>query len=165
MEAVADGARENFDRLGVRLLVQGRGTPRSLLLQQFRELQPAALFGLSSFWEGVDVPGAELSHVILTRLPFAVPDHPLEKARAELLERAGGNAFRALSLPKAVLRFKQGFGRLIRRRDDHGDVTVLDARIVQRRYGRVFLDALPDCRKVFLRDGEEIPLDGSDEAS
>jgi ATP-dependent DNA helicase DinG len=159
MEAVADGAREELERLGIRLLVQGRGTPRSLLLQQFRELQPAALFGLSSFWEGVDVPGEELSHVILTRLPFAVPDHPLEKARAELLEQSGGNSFRELSLPKAVLRFKQGFGRLIRRRDDHGDVTVLDARIVQRAYGRVFLDALPDCRKVVLRDGEEIPLD------
>jgi ATP-dependent DNA helicase DinG len=159
MEAVADGARHELERLGVRLLVQDRGTPRSLLLQQFRELQPAALFGLASFWEGVDVPGDELSHVILTRLPFAVPDHPLEKARAELIERAGGNAFRSLSLPKAVLRFKQGFGRLIRRRDDRGDVTVLDARIVQRRYGRVFLDALPDCRKVLLQDGEEIELE------
>jgi ATP-dependent DNA helicase DinG len=159
MEAVADGARDELARLGVRLLVQGRGTPRSMLLQQFRELQPAALFGLSSFWEGVDVPGHELSHVILTRLPFAVPDHPLEKARAERLRQAGVDAFRALSLPKAVLRFKQGFGRLIRRRDDRGDVTVLDARVVQRRYGRVFLDALPDCRKILLRDGEEVELD------
>lgn len=165
MEAVADGARDELERLGVRLLVQGRGTPRSLLLQQFRELQPAALFGLSSFWEGVDVPGHELSHVILTRLPFAVPDHPLEKARAERLEQAGIGAFQALSLPKAVLRFKQGFGRLIRRRDDHGDVTVLDARIVQRRYGRVFLDALPDCRKILLRDGEEVELDADGASS
>jgi ATP-dependent DNA helicase DinG len=165
MEAVADGARDELERLGIRLLVQGRGTPRSLLLQQFRELQPATLFGLASFWEGVDVPGQELSHVILTRLPFAVPDHPLEKARAERIEQEGGNAFRALSLPKAVLRFKQGFGRLIRRRDDRGDVTVLDARIVQRRYGRVFLEALPDCRRILLQDGEEIPLDEEGEAT
>ncbi len=159
METVADGARAAIEGAGITLLVQGRGVPRSLLLQQFRAQQPAALFGLASFWEGVDVPGRDLAHVILTRLPFAVPDHPLEKARAERLERAGGDAFRELSLPKAVLRFKQGFGRLIRTRDDHGDVTVLDARIVQRRYGRAFLQALPDCRKVLLRDGEEIDLD------
>jgi ATP-dependent DNA helicase DinG len=159
MEAVADGVRAAFGDAGIELLVQGRGVPRSRLLQQFRERQPAALFGLSSFWEGVDVPGHDLAHVILTRLPFAVPDHPLEKARAERLERAGGDAFTALSLPKAVLRFKQGFGRLIRTRDDRGDVTVLDARIVQRRYGRAFLLALPDCRKIVLRDGEEVDLD------
>jgi ATP-dependent DNA helicase DinG len=159
MEAVAAGARAALEEAGITLLVQGRGVPRSKLLQQFREQQPAALFGLASFWEGVDVPGQDLAHVILTRLPFAVPDHPLEKARAERLERAGGNAFSMLSLPKAVLRFKQGFGRLIRTRDDRGDVTVLDARIVQRRYGRAFLLALPDCRKVVLRDGEEVDLD------
>jgi ATP-dependent DNA helicase DinG len=159
MEVVAAGARAALEEAGIALLVQGRGVPRSKLLQQFREQQPAALFGLASFWEGVDVPGQDLAHVILTRLPFAVPDHPLEKARAERLERAGGNAFSMLSLPKAVLRFKQGFGRLIRTRDDRGDVTVLDARIVQRRYGRAFLLALPDCRKVVLRDGEEVDLD------
>jgi Rad3-related DNA helicase len=97
MEAVADGVRAAFGDAGIELLVQGRGVPRSRLLQQFRERQPAALFGLSSFWEGVGVPGHDLAHVILTRLPFAVPDHPLEKARAERLERAGGDAFTALA--------------------------------------------------------------------
>ncbi len=159
MEAVAAGARAAIEAAGIRLLVQGRGMPRSALLQEFRSRQPAALFGLASFWEGVDVPGRELAHVILTRLPFPVPDHPLEKARGERLLKAGLHPFSALSLPKAVLRFKQGFGRLIRRRDDEGIVTVLDARIVNRRYGRAFLDALPDCPKFVLRGGEEISID------
>jgi ATP-dependent DNA helicase DinG len=159
MEEVAEGSRAEIERAGIRLLVQGRDKPRSALLDEFRRGQPAALFGLASFWEGVDVPGSELTHVILTRLPFPVPDHPLEKARAERLKKEGRDPFALLSLPKAVLRFKQGFGRLIRRKDDHGFVTVLDARLIQRRYGRVFLDALPDCPKVVLHDGEEIPLD------
>jgi ATP-dependent DNA helicase DinG len=160
MEAVAAGARPAIERCGIRLLVQGQGMPRSALLEEFRTRQPAALFGLASFWEGVDVPGRELSHVILTRLPFPVPEHPLEKARAGRAQSRGLDPFATLSLPKAVLRFKQGFGRLIRRKDDEGFVTVLDARIVQRRYGRAFLEALPDCPKVVLRDGEEVPLEG-----
>ena len=159
MEAVAEGTRPALDRLGITLLVQGRGLSRSRMLEQFRALQPAALFGLASFWEGVDVPGSELSHVILTRLPFPMPDHPLERARSEREKQRGRDPFTTWSLPKAVLRFKQGFGRLIRRKDDEGVVTVLDARIIQRRYGRVFLDALPDCPKVVLRDGEEVPLE------
>ncbi|MBM4013482.1 MAG: DEAD/DEAH box helicase [Planctomycetes bacterium] len=163
MEQVADGVRAAADRLGIALLVQGRGLPRSRMLEEFRLAQPAALFGLASFWEGVDVPGRELSHVILTRLPFPMPDHPLERARSERAERRGQDPFMTLSLPKAVLRFKQGFGRLIRRKDDSGVVTVLDARIIQRRYGRQFLEALPDCPKVVLRDGEEIDL--SEESS
>ncbi|MSR47620.1 MAG: DEAD/DEAH box helicase [Planctomycetes bacterium] len=159
METVADGVRAALDRAGIALLVQGRGLPRSRMLEEFRIAQPAALFGLASFWEGVDVPGSELSHVILTRLPFPMPDHPLERARAERATRRGQDPFMTLSLPKAVLRFKQGFGRLIRRKDDFGVVTVLDARIIQRRYGRSFLDSLPDCPKFVLRDGEEIALD------
>jgi ATP-dependent DNA helicase DinG len=159
MEAVADGTRDALESAGIRLLVQGRGMPRSALLDEFRSSQPAALFGLASFWEGVDVPGRELSHVILTRLPFSVPDHPLERARVERAKASGLEPFLELAVPKAVLRFKQGFGRLIRRKDDSGVVTVLDARVVQRRYGRRFLDALPDCPKVVLRDGEEIPLE------
>lgn len=162
MEAVADGVRAAVDRLGIALLVQGRGLPRTRMIEEFRSKQPAALFGLASFWEGVDVPGSELSHVILTRLPFPMPDHPLEKARAERATRRGQDPFMTLSLPKAILRFKQGFGRLIRRKDDSGIVTVLDARIIQRRYGRQFLDALPDCPKVVLRDGEEIELGQED---
>jgi ATP-dependent DNA helicase DinG len=159
MEAVAAGARAAIEEAGIRLLVQGQGLPRTTLLAEFRNEQPAVLFGLASFWEGVDVPGRDLAHVILTRLPFPVPDHPLEKARAERARKAGLDPFRALSLPAAVLRFKQGFGRLIRRKDDTGIVTVLDPRIVEKRYGRAFLDALPDCPKVVLRDGEEIPLE------
>ncbi len=163
MEAVVDGVREVLERAGIRMVVQGRGVPRTKMVEEFRTMQPAALFGLASFWEGVDVPGRELSHVILTRLPFPVPDHPLEKARSERATQLGQDPFMTLSLPKAVLRFKQGFGRLIRRKDDQGIVTVLDARLIQRRYGRVFLEALPDCPKVVLRDGEEIPLGTNDD--
>ncbi len=164
MEAVAAGTRDALDRSGIRLLVQGQGLPRSRMLEEFRVSQPAALFGLASFWEGVDVAGSELSHVVLTRLPFPMPDHPLEKARSERAQKSGIDPFQSLSLPKAVLRFKQGFGRLIRRKDDTGIVTVLDARIIQRNYGRVFLEALPDCPKFVLRDGEEVPLGGHEEA-
>ncbi len=163
MEAVAAGTQHALERAGIRLLVQGQGLPRSRMVEEFRASQPAALFGLASFWEGVDVPGQELSHVVLTRLPFPMPDHPLEKARSDRAQKSGADPFMTLSLPKAVLRFKQGFGRLIRRKDDSGVVTVLDARIIQRRYGRLFLEALPDCPKVVLRDGEELPLGGEEE--
>lgn len=127
---------------GYRLLAQGT-MERGRLLEAFRSSPRAVLLGTDSFWEGVDVPGDALSCVVLTRLPFRVPTEPVYRARAELIEVRGGDAFRQYSLPQAVIRFRQGFGRLIRSRADRGAVVVLDPRLVTRQYGRVFLASLP----------------------
>ncbi|MFG0306233.1 MAG: ATP-dependent DNA helicase, partial [Phycisphaerales bacterium JB040] len=118
--------------------------PRGELLQRFREREGSVLFGAASFWQGVDVRGDRLRNVIITRLPFEPPDRPLTEARCELIEADGGNAFRDDSLPRAVIRFKQGFGRLIRSSEDRGRVVILDPRVVTKGYGRLFLKALPE---------------------
>ena len=102
------------------------------------------LLGTDSFWTGVDVPGNALSNVIVTRLPFAVPDHPLTAARLERIEERGGNPFMNYSVPEAVIKLRQGVGRLIRSSRDRGMVVILDNRVVTRRYGKTFLEALPD---------------------
>jgi len=116
---------------------------RHRLLKHFAADPTSVLFATDSFWEGVDVPGRALEQVIITRLPFKVPTEPVLEARAEAIETAGGDPFRAYTIPQAVLRFKQGFGRLIRHRDDRGVVLILDSRVVKKGYGRIFLRSLP----------------------
>jgi ATP-dependent DNA helicase DinG len=124
------------------LLVQGEA-PREVLLKRFRELGNAVLLGTSSFWEGVDVQGAALSVVIIDKLPFAVPEDPVLKARLAAIERRGGNPFVEEQLPQAVLTLKQGVGRLLRAHEDFGVIMLCDRRLRSRGYGRVFLDSLP----------------------
>jgi ATP-dependent DNA helicase DinG len=127
------------------LLVQGTKLPRHRLLQKFKEEKNSVLFGTDSFWQGVDVPGEALSNVILTRLPFAVPDHPLTQAKLEKIEQDGGDPFRDYSLPEAILKFRQGVGRLIRTGQDQGIIAILDNRILTKTYGKAFLAVLPKC--------------------
>jgi len=134
-----------FDKLGLACFVQGTGTPRSTMLEKFKADVDSVLFGTDSFWQGVDVPGEALSNVIITRLPFAVPDHPLTEARMEAIEVRGGDSFQEFSLPEAILKFRQGVGRLIRTKTDTGVIVVLDNRILAKKYGQAFLDALPKC--------------------
>ncbi len=144
MRDMADRMEGFFEEEGHSLLVQGRKEPRSRLIERFREDVSSVLFGTDSFWTGVDVPGEALSNVIVTRLPFAVPDHPLVASRIESIEKDGGNAFMEYSVPEAVLKLRQGVGRLIRSSRDEGIVVILDNRILTKQYGRIFLNALPD---------------------
>ena len=145
MQQLAVEMESFFAKKKMNLLVQGKGAPRSLLLEQFKTTPRSVLFGTDSFWMGVDVPGAALSNVIITRLPFAVPDHPLTEAKLELIQARGGDAFTEYSLPEAILKFRQGVGRLIRTKSDNGIIVILDNRVVTKTYGRAFLKALPNC--------------------
>lgn len=135
---------EEFFAAGKRpLFAQGQGAERSELTRQFAKAGNGILFGTDSFWTGVDVPGPALSQIILTRLPFDNPSHPVSQARSESIREKGGNPFYEVTLQDALIKFRQGIGRLIRRQEDSGNIVLLDSRILTKPYGRHFLDALP----------------------
>jgi len=155
-----NASQPELQSLGIRCLKQG-DDDRSRLLQTFLADTRSVLFATDSFWEGVDAPGDTLRLVILCRLPFRTPNDPVFEARREAVEKNGGNPFMDLSLPEAVMKFKQGFGRLMRRSSDRGVVAVLDSRLIKKRYGALFLQSLPETRTSFsgfsgiLRDTED----------
>jgi ATP-dependent DNA helicase DinG len=156
MKRMANIVREPLRDDGLQLLVQGIGPSRYDLLQEFKRDVHSVLFGLDSFWMGVDVPGEALEHVIITRLPFAVPDHPLIEAKTEFITQQGGNAFFDFTLPEAVIKLRQGVGRLIRSTTDKGIITILDSRIVTKRYGQIFLKSLPSCPVEIVSSSGEV---------
>src|SRR5437588_56438 len=144
------------------MLLQG-SAPKNALLDEFRITPNAVLFGTSSFWQGVDVQGDQLSCVIIDRLPFAVPNDPVVAARIKAIDRSGGNAFFDYQVPSAVITLKQGFGRLIRSLHDRGLLALLDNRILKKAYGRMFVESLPNYRRTTdLREVEQFFGAGSD---
>ncbi len=151
MKEVAEKVRDEIESHGLQLLVQDGRISRNVLLEVFRKDVHSVLFGLESFWSGIDVPGESLRHVIIIRLPFPVPSHPMSQARMELLTGRGENSFTSYALPEAILKFRQGAGRLIRKNSDSGVITILDSRVMSRSYGRSFVSSLARCPVDIMR--------------
>ena len=145
MQAMSLRMRDFYAKQDWPLLVQGEGLSRRRMVETFKTQPGSVLFGTESFWSGVDVPGEALSNVIITQLPFAPPDSPATEARCELIKERGGDPFSEYSLPEAILKLRQGVGRLVRTKSDKGIVAILDSRVVRKPYGRAFLAALPKC--------------------
>lgn len=145
LNKMAENLRSFCETHDYLMLEHGAGKNRSDLLDEFRENKNSILLGTESFWQGIDVPGESLSNVMIVKLPFAVPAEPLLQARLDDIRAKGGNPFMDYQLPESILKFKQGFGRLVRRQSDKGIVVILDPRITRKPYGRLFLKALPDC--------------------
>jgi len=149
MHAVAAAVGPSLSLSGRPFLMQGGDYSRTELAQRMRDAGNAILFGTDSFWTGVDVPGAALSQVVIARLPFTTPAHPIAEAKAELIRDRGGDPFNELTLPEAVMKFRQGAGRLIRTQTDRGVITILDSRVLAKAYGRLFIEGLP--QRSFVR--------------
>jgi ATP-dependent DNA helicase DinG len=143
MQAVAAIVTPLFASLGRPFLMQGADVSRTELAQAMRDQGNAILFGTDSFWTGVDIPGDALSQVVIARLPFSPPSHPISEAKSELIRDRGGDPFNELTLPEALVKFRQGAGRLIRTKTDRGLITVLDSRVLAKSYGRLFMESLP----------------------
>jgi predicted DnaQ family exonuclease/DinG family helicase len=133
----------------ISLLAQGIDGGRHSIINEFRNNPRSVLFGTDSFWEGIDVPGEALEILLISKLPFDVPSDPIIQAKAELVEREGGNAFMDFTLPEAVIKFRQGFGRLVRSKSDFGVIIILDTRVIKKMYGRIFLESIPVKTTIF----------------
>jgi ATP-dependent DNA helicase DinG len=156
LQAAARALTPWMAKRNIALFAQSDGLPRSKMVEAFKADVNSVIFGADSFWQGVDVPGEALSNVIIVRLPFSVPSHPLLEARLEDIRNRGGNPFVEYQIPEAVIKLKQGFGRLIRTKTDRGIVVILDPRVMTKFYGRTFLGSLPNCPRVL----EQIDLSG-----
>ena len=143
LRKVRERAQNFFNKIERPLFIQGHQMARSEITRQFTKAGNGVLFGTDSFWTGVDIPGDALSQVIITRLPFESPGHPVSEARSEYIRARGGNPFSDMIMPDAVIKFRQGIGRLIRRQQDNGNIVILDSRILTKPYGLHFLEALP----------------------
>jgi ATP-dependent DNA helicase DinG len=150
LKQIGNELRSELENENIKVFMQGEGISRRNLLSSFKENTNSVLLGLDSFWLGVDVPGETLSNLIITRLPFFVPDHPLIKAKLEFIDLNGGNSFMDYSLPEAILKFRQGIGRLIRHKTDTGIIAVLDPRILTKSYGKHFLNSIDECPREII---------------